>query len=969
MVARRSTGYFLSVLVAVVVATVWASGRVVASAPESVATTGPRVGVVLLLDAPPVAEVYAARRAAQVAAAGEVDTAALATITQAHLAALEQAQSVVVAALEAYDATLLYQVQRVYNGIAVHAPPDRVAALAELPGVVAVAPILPKEPSNARAGALVGAPILWRATTERAGLTGEGVTIAIIDTGIDYLHTMFGGSGNGYHRNDPTVIGDVPDFPNAKVIGGYDFAGDTYNANPASGAYQPIPQPDPDPMDCYGFGHGTHVAGTAAGYGVTATGATYTGSYDEALDLNAFRIAPGVAPRAQLYALKVFGCAGSSEIVDMAVEWALDPNGDGDLSDAVDILNLSLGSPYGALFDSTALAVENATKAGVIVVTSAGNSGDVHYAVSSPGIIGGALAVAATVGLGDSSPDLPATFSARGPRRGDSLLKPDIAAPGVSLFSAARGTGSHGTYSSGTSMAAPVVTGAVALLRERYPATSGWRNDEIKALVMNTAHIALRDSQGRAFSLTRTGAGRINLVDAVQSALIAYDAERPHQVSVSFGVVDIAEHVTLVRYVRIANKSSRPITVTVGYESVRELPGVEIVVEDGHMITVPPYGFAGTPVTLRADAAAMTRQPDLTRQASAPFSLAWVDEASGYLTLTPATEPRLHVPIYAAPRPLAELSLTPALDFGDALTATATLTATGIDLATATPPTGVVSILGLFDLRYRSVPITAVPNGDPVTARYAHADLQAIGVFGPFALPAEPFLDDVADLRLHFAPATYGAWSTPLEVTFRIELDTSGNGRADYILSNRSAGYVTYDGFLTQDRFVAVLEAADGSGRRIQGPLNGLRNDQADTRPFNTNVMVLPLRLRDLGDFQHSRLRYRVVTFSRDVSTQQTPNLAVDATPWLLLDWTNGVGITWWVEGEPIQGALPLQAGTHLVGVYDRAAYQAFGSQGLVAFHYHNPSHRRVQLIRVDPAAPPPEPVLPRVLLPWVSRP
>lgn len=907
------------------------------------------------------AEVYAARRAAQVARAGTVNAAALAAVTQVHLAALEQAQAVVVTALDEHDATLLYQLQRVYNGIAVQAPADRVAALAELPGVIAVAPIIPKEPSNARAASLVGAPALWQAAYDRAGLTGDGVTIAIIDTGIDYLHTMFGGASNGYTHNDPTRVGEIPDFPNAKVIGGYDFAGDSYNANPTSTAYQPIPQPDPDPMDCYGFGHGTHVAGTAAGFGVTVSGTTYVGAYDETLDINSLRIAPGLAPHAQLYALKVFGCAGSSEIVDQAVEWAMDPNGDGDLSDAVDIINLSLGSSYGATFDSTALAVENATKVGVVVVASAGNAGDIHYAISSPGITGAALSVAATAS--DDGSDVVASFSSRGPRRGDSLLKPDLAAPGVSLFSAARGTGSQGVSSSGTSMAAPVVTGALALLRQKYPVSSGWRNDELKALVMNTAVFPLLDGEDNRFSLTRAGAGRLNLVDAAQSALIAYDAEYPAHVSVSFGLVEVADHVTLVRNVRIANKSDRPITVTVGYESVTDLPGVEIVVEHGHHITVPAFGFASTPVLLRADATAMLRKPDLTRQAVTPFALAWLDEVGGYLTLTPGDGPRLHLPIHAAPRPVAELSLTPALDFGDALTATATLTATGVELSTGSPPTGFVSLMGLYNLRYRSTPITKTPTGDPVTQRYAQADLQAIGVYGPVQLPVDQFIA-TNDTFLYFGLATYGPWSTPLEVTFQIELDINHDGQADYVLSNRNSGYVTSGGASTRDDFIAVLEAVEGGTRLIQGPLNGWPTAAFDTRPFNSNVLVLPLQLADLGPVLHSRLRYRVFTYSRDVSNQQRPDLAVDSTPWLSLDWTNGVGILWESEGEPLNRPLPLHTGSRLSGAYDQAAYAAYGGKGLLALHFHNSLHRRVQFIRVDPMSD----MRPRMFLPWVNR-
>src|SRR5690606_30826348 len=110
----------------------------------------------------------------------------------------------------------------------------------------------------------------------------------------------------------------------------------------------------------------------------------YSGPYSSSSDLNQLKIGPGVAPHAQLYALKVFGCQGSSELVDLAIEWAMDPNGDGDLSDHVDVINLSLGSDFGSPFDMTTIAAENAAAAGVIVVAAAGNGGDTVYVVDSP---------------------------------------------------------------------------------------------------------------------------------------------------------------------------------------------------------------------------------------------------------------------------------------------------------------------------------------------------------------------------------------------------------------------------------------------------------------------------------------------------------------------------------------------------------------------------------------------------------
>src|SRR3989344_7260174 len=134
-------------------------------------------------------------------------------------------------------------------------------------------------------------------SVETECLTGEGVKIGILDTGIDYTHSDLGGCfGEG-----------------CKVEGGYDFINN-----------------DNDPIDNHG--HGTHVASTAAGKGV----------------LN------GVAPDAKIYAYKVLDAigGGSSEGIIEAIDNALDPNGDGDFSDRLDIVSLSLGSDcFGFFFD------------------------------------------------------------------------------------------------------------------------------------------------------------------------------------------------------------------------------------------------------------------------------------------------------------------------------------------------------------------------------------------------------------------------------------------------------------------------------------------------------------------------------------------------------------------------------------------------------------------------------------------
>ena len=353
----------------------------------------------------------------------------------------------------------------------------------------ALHPLIAKEPSSSGSIPFLSVPALWQATAGNGipgGLHGEGVRIAIADTGIDYLHRDFDGPGMGYAANDCTRTGDVRGYPGPRVVGGNDFAGDHYNAS--AGGDKSIPHPDPDPMDRYG--HGTHVAGTAAGSGVTASRTTYTGPYDPSIDFSKLYIGPGVAPGASIYALKIFGCDGSTNLTDLALEWAVDPNQDGDFGDHLDVINLSLGSPYGWEYDTSVAAANNAALAGVIVVASAGNSGDIQLITSAPASADRAISVAATQHVAN----MVASFSSRGLWRGDGGLKPDVAAPGTGIVSAKTGTGSERVSSSGTSMAAPHVTGLMALLRQAHP---DWSVEELKALVMNSAMPIVAVGTGR----------------------------------------------------------------------------------------------------------------------------------------------------------------------------------------------------------------------------------------------------------------------------------------------------------------------------------------------------------------------------------------------------------------------------------------------------------------------------------------
>ncbi len=283
--------------------------------------------------------------------------------------------------------------QTVLNGFRIELPPDAVPNVQALPGVLQVRPAHIYQRQLRYSVPFVGAPSVW--ASPGPGLTGKGIRLGIIDSGIDYTHADFGGSGSvaDYTANDPTVI-EPGTFPTAKVVGGTDFVGENYDASGANGSTTPVP--DPDPLDDTTEHHGTHVAGIAAGLGVTTNQTTFTGDYGAPYDAGQFLIGPGVAPEASLYALKIFGKNGSTAAVIDGLDWAAAPPPSHSTSEHLDVVNLSLGSGFGVddPTDPELAAVDRLAALGCVVCIAAGNDGNTSYILSAPGLSARALAVA-----------------------------------------------------------------------------------------------------------------------------------------------------------------------------------------------------------------------------------------------------------------------------------------------------------------------------------------------------------------------------------------------------------------------------------------------------------------------------------------------------------------------------------------------------------------------------------------------
>lgn len=282
------------------------------------------------------------------------------------------------------------------NAIVVEVDAAEVNALRQIPGVKNLYPDSIVERANADAAQRIVAPPVWQ-----SGFTGAGVRVGVIDDGLDYRHAHFGG-------NPSATWGSFTGLLASKVVGGYDFVGDLYDARNSLSA----PAPDPDPLTCWpspgypvGFGgettpvhHGTHVAGSLAGYGVASDGSTYTGPYDTSTPLGTMRIGPGMAPLAQLYIYRVFGCYGSTATTNVvaAIDRSVDPDQDASPADRLDVINMSLGSNYGSGLGIYETAINNAVAAGVVVVASAGNGFDSFFVTGSPAAASAAISVANT---------------------------------------------------------------------------------------------------------------------------------------------------------------------------------------------------------------------------------------------------------------------------------------------------------------------------------------------------------------------------------------------------------------------------------------------------------------------------------------------------------------------------------------------------------------------------------------------
>ena len=320
------------------------------------------------------------------------------------------------------------------------------------------------------------------------GITGRGVTVGLLDTGV---------------YNHPDLAG--------RVICGADLTAEAGT-----------------PAECQDtFGHGTFMAGLIAG-----NGASSNGKYK------------GAAPEARIVSVKASGYDGSTDVSTIlaGIQWFVAFKDQYNIR----VLNLSLGSDSAQDYRLSPMnyAVERAWDAGIAVVVSAGNSGPDASTVMKPGddpfvITVGSSNDEGSMSIGD---DMVPVFSSRGPTRANGLSKPDVVSPGVHTISL-RSPGSaidnnHGATAvvdgsyfrgTGTSMSTATVSGAVAQMLQRNP---GLSPDEVKMRLKATArNIAETDPQ-------KAGAGVIDAYAAATETVLGV-ATQTHPRSTGLGSLQL----------------------------------------------------------------------------------------------------------------------------------------------------------------------------------------------------------------------------------------------------------------------------------------------------------------------------------------------------------------------------------------------------------------------------------------------
>lgn len=463
---------------------------------------------------------------------------------------------------------------------------------------------------------------------------GKGTTIAILSTGVDYTHKLLGGAGTAeaYRQAIKNAGGPYKGFPTAVVTSGRDLISDHpdlsfgYDENPIE---SDLVYEEPG-GGRYPTGRGTLLA-------------SYIHQLAPAAQIRAGKMYNIMAVNGEVAYLK-----GPDHIIlSRAMEWALDPNGDGDLSDKADVILLdfqfyghgiySQKDNGGDQLSLYAAAIQRAASVGSLLVVAQGefessNRFATPYQATAPA----ALAVGSAYNDGDII-KIDAN-SPHGPVRGElELLKPDVIAHARDITAAAVGTGEATATAQGSIYAAAHAAATAAVLKAKHPQLTGV---ELKALISTTANAEVMTPDGAdQAEVSWIGHGLVDAISAQNSPLLAWDADTS-QTGINFGLQEVPAHqsTTLTRHIYLRNLTNKALTYKIAVNANQPERNKALSWQHATSVTIDAGRSTLVPVSLTINSALLANWPMLTGDDYSAEK--WREtELDGYIQLSSEGQP------------------------------------------------------------------------------------------------------------------------------------------------------------------------------------------------------------------------------------------------------------------------------------------------------------------------------------------
>jgi hypothetical protein len=464
--------------------------------------------------------------------------------------------------------------------------------------------------------------------------------------------------------------------------------------------------------------------------------------------------------------------------------------------------------------------------AGVVVVAAAGNDGHGAFTVGSPASASQTIAVAALDARSTSGTfKQPASFTSAGPRGPDNVSKPDVAAPGVDIRSAAAGTGDGSVVFDGTSMATPHVAGVAALALQANPT---WTPEQVKSAIMNTATAGT--SKVASYNSLLLGSGLVQPTKVVDTSVIALTTAG--RGSLSFGYDPLSASYSEEQTVTLQNHGST--SATYDFATANEgggiIPPAITITITPTTVTIPSGATRAITVRVSLSAAKVRGLPAATASDQGRLrvargvirGVATDDGSNGHYVI--------RVPYLAVPRGLSSIGST-----------TPTLDANG---------SGSIRVRN-GGIHRGDAELFAVGATETTAGSGTSTDLRAVGID---ILPGSAMQPDLpaGQRTVTFAVNTHGRWANPGENEIVVEVNTDTDEAAERVITAIDSGFGDNDS-ATGEYIVLVF---NGSGTLLDA--------WTPIAPMNSSVALLAVSSANLGvsSSNNKWFRYRVTMTS-----------------------------------------------------------------------------------------------------------